>query len=166
MYNILGVKMEYFNDEVVNASMLKKFGESTLKNKMEIKTLGRFDKKDALVYSKKTSNLLAVIECKNRKQDFLRFKDYILEVDKVKHWLQYYPDLKFIYLNRFEGEEDYYLEVDKLGLEKHILDGTYKKLIGKNGIRFQYGSCNQVRWKADQDREWLLVDRNLFKKVV
>jgi len=150
-----------FDDDVVVADQLKVFQEHRCSRGVVIKQMkNKYNEKDALVFKKK--KLVAIIECKKRTRIF---PDYILEVKKVLHWMNNYPELDFIYLNRLPIG-DFYLNVKDLGLEKCIKDGSYKSLDGTNGITFEIGSRTDRNKYTDYNREWLKISPNLFKKVI
>ena len=151
--------MSNFNDDDVVMDQLNNFSKMCGPGTVIKKTIGKFNEKDGLVFFDK--KLVAIVECKKRSR---LFTDWILEVKKLKHWLKDYPDLKYIYLNR-TPLGDFYLVVDRLKIKKYILHNTYHILDGSRGIEYRLGSRTDRGLSSDYDREWLLVNDNLFKKV-
>lgn len=149
-----------FDDAVTVADQLRVFQEYKCTSGVVIKQMKNpFNEKDALAF--KNNKLVSIIECKRRTRIF---PSWILEVKKVMHWWNNYRDLDFVYLNRFTFG-DYYLLVNKLGLEEHIKNDTLKTLDGSNGITYRLGSRTDRNRYTDYDRDWLMIDQNLFKKI-
>lgn len=151
--------MDEFDDEAVVMEQLNVFCKMCKPGTVIKRTKNKFNEKDALVFFNK--KLSAIIECKRR---YRVYDSWILEVPKVMHWIEQYPDLDFIYLNRCPLG-DFYLNVKKLKLKKHIKNGTLASLDGSNGVKYMLGSRLDRGWNSDQDREWLLISNDLFKKV-
>ena len=152
--------VDEFDDAVTVADQLRVFQQYKCSKDVVIKQMkSKFNEKDALVFHK--NKLVSIIECKRRTRIF---PSWILEVKKVMHWYENYQDLSFIYLNRFTFG-DYYLKVHELGLEEHIKNDTLKTLDGSNGIRYCLGTRTDRNRYTDYDRDWLMIDQSLFKKI-
>ena len=53
----------------------------------------------------------------------------------------------------------------EIKIKKYILHNTYHILDGSRGIQYRLGSRTDRGLNSDYDREWLMVNDSLFKKV-
>lgn len=151
--------MNSFDDKVDVQQQLDAFLSKCKPGTVIKKLNGKYNQKDALVFF--NGKLVGIIECKKRNKIYT---DWILEVKKVKHWLESYPDLDFIYLNR-TPLGDYYLNVACLKIKKYIKNNAYMYLDGSKGIQFKIGSREDRGLDSDKDREWLMISNKFFKKI-